>query len=120
MSENRNTLNQEALASIYLRGNGIEIGALNNPLKVPADAKVQYVDIKTPDELQKFYVDRTDIRLPDILTNGEKLTGIEDESQDFVIANHFIEHCEDPIGTIENFLRVLKRNGILFLTLPDK
>jgi SAM-dependent methyltransferase len=119
-NRSRNALDREALASIYLRGNGIEIGALNNPLKVPPDVKVQYVDCKTPGELQKFYVSQEGIKAPDILMDGEKLTGIKDESQDFVIANHFIEHCEDPIGTIENFLRVVKRHGILFLTLPDK
>ncbi|HVS80579.1 MAG TPA: methyltransferase domain-containing protein [Pyrinomonadaceae bacterium] len=119
-NRNRNALNREVLASIYLRGNGIEIGALNNPLKVPSDVKVQYVDCKIPEELQKFYVSQEGIKAPDILMDGEKLTGIKDESQDFVIANHFIEHCEDPIGTIENFLRVVKRHGILFLTLPDK
>jgi predicted SAM-dependent methyltransferase len=116
----RNPLHREALASIYLRGAGIEVGALNNPLKVPSDVTVQYVDIKLPEELEKFYVGVTDIKAPDIVTDGEKLTGVADESQDFVIANHFIEHCEDPIGTIENFLRVVKPNGILFLTLPDK
>jgi predicted SAM-dependent methyltransferase len=119
-NRNRATLNREALASTYLSGNGMEVGALHNPLKVPSHANVQYVDLKIPEELQKFYVGVTDIKVPDILTDGETLTGVDDESQDFVIANHFIEHCQNPIGTIENFLRVLRPNGILFLTIPDK
>jgi SAM-dependent methyltransferase len=116
------TLNREALARIYLHGNGIEIGGLHNPLKVPPGVKVQYVDYKLPEELHKFHpgIPIEDIKVPDIVTDGEKLTGVEDESQDFVIANQFIEHCENPIGTIENFLRVIKRNGILYLALPDK
>src|ERR1700730_14947696 len=120
--ENENTaaLNREVLASFYLSGNGIEVGALHQPLKVPSHSKVQYVDLKMPEDLQKFYVGVTDIKVPDILTDGEKLTVIDDESQDFVIANHFIEHCQNPIGTIENFLRVLRPKGILFLTIPDK
>lgn len=117
---NSATLNREVLAGIYLSGNGIEVGALHSPLKVPPQAHVQYVDIKMPEELQKFYVGVKEIKVADILTDGEKLTGIDDESQDFVIANHFIEHCQNPIGTIQNFLRVLKRKGILFLTIPDK
>ncbi len=117
---NKAALDREALASIYLTGNGIEVGALHNPLRVPAYVNVQYVDLKQPEELQKFYVGVTNIKAPDILTDGETLAGVGDESQDFVIANHFIEHCQDPIGTIENFLRVLKPKGILFLTIPDK
>lgn len=111
-------LNREVLASIYLHGNGLEIGGLNNPLNVPPEVKVQYVDLKVSEELQKSNPGLT-IKEPDIVMDGQKLSGIEDESQDFVIANHFIEHCEDPIGTIENFLRVVKRDGILYLAIPD-
>jgi predicted SAM-dependent methyltransferase len=40
---------------------------------------------------------------PDIIDDGEKLSRIEDASQDFIIANHFLEHCEDPIGTVGAF-----------------
>jgi predicted SAM-dependent methyltransferase len=110
------------LARIYLSGNGIEIGAFNNPLKVPSDVRVQYVDFKRSEELLESHpnLSAKQITAPDIVTDGEKLTGIEDQSQDFVIANHFLEHCEDPIGTIESFLRVIKRDGILYLAIPDK
>jgi SAM-dependent methyltransferase len=113
-------LNRELLARTYLNGCGIEVGALHSPLQVPAHVRVQYVDIKMPEELQRFYVGVTGIKVPDILADGETLTGIDNASQDFVIANHFIEHCQNPIGTIENFLRVLKPSGILYLAIPDK
>src|SRR5262249_7422348 len=43
-----------------------------------------------------------------------------DESQDFVIANHFLEHCQNPLGTLERFVRVLKPGGMLYLAVPDK
>jgi predicted SAM-dependent methyltransferase len=56
----------------------------------------------------------------DILDDGEKLEKIKDNSQDFVICNHFLEHCENPILAFKNFLRVLKPSGILYLALPDK
>ncbi len=56
----------------------------------------------------------------DIIDDGEKLEKIKSDSQDFVIANHFFEHCENPIGAIESFFRVLKRGGILYLAVPDK
>ena len=118
----RPPLSREALARIYLRGSGIEIGAFNNPLKVPSDVRVQYVDFKATEELLESHPDLSarQITKPDIVTDGETLTGVEDESQDFVVANHFLEHCEDPIGAIKNFLRVVKPNGIVFLAIPDK
>jgi predicted SAM-dependent methyltransferase len=56
----------------------------------------------------------------DIIANGETLDCVADESQDFVIANHFLEHCEDPIGALKNFLRVVRRGGVIFVAIPDK
>jgi SAM-dependent methyltransferase len=56
----------------------------------------------------------------DIVDDGETLSSIAEDSVDFVIANGFIEHCQDPIATLENHLRVLKPNGILYLAVPDK
>ena len=41
-------------------------------------------------------------------------------SQDFIIANHFLEHTENPIGTIETHLGKLKPGGVLFYAVPDK
>jgi SAM-dependent methyltransferase len=42
------------------------------------------------------------------------------ESQDFVIANHFLEHTADPIATVEAHLSKLKPGGILLYAVPDK
>ena len=114
--------NREMVAARYLTGEGIEIGALYNPLKVPASAKVKYVDRLSVEDLRKQYQELNAVELVevDIIDNGELLETIPDKSQDFVIANHFIEHCQDPIRAIANILRVLKNGGILYLAVPDK
>ena len=36
------------------------------------------------------------------------------------ITNHMLEHCQNPISSLINFFRVLKKNGILYITIPDK
>jgi predicted SAM-dependent methyltransferase len=56
----------------------------------------------------------------DVVDDGEKLATIADGSQDFVAANHFFEHCEDPIGTLRNLLRVVRAGGAVYLSVPDK
>ena len=56
----------------------------------------------------------------DIVEDGENPTSIPDESLDFVIASHVIEHCEDPVGTIKSWLRVLRPGGKIFLVVPDR
>ena len=37
-----------------------------------------------------------------------------------MVANHFLEHCQDPIGALTHFFRVLKAGGVLYLAVPDK
>ena len=106
----------------YLSGNGLEIGALHSPLEVPPNATVRYVDRMSVAELRKQYRELAEYELVevDIIDNGETLLSIADSSVDFVIANHMIEHCENPIGTIKRHLRVLKPGGILYMAVPDK
>jgi predicted SAM-dependent methyltransferase len=107
------------LATVYLAGDGIEIGALNNPLPVPPGARVRYVDCASFEHLQKTYPSLK-IVPPDVIDDGETLATFGDSSVDFVIANHFLEHTQDPIGTFKSFFRVVRPDGILFITLPDK
>jgi SAM-dependent methyltransferase len=110
------------LAQIYLQGDGIEIGALQRPLKTPKYARVKYVDRMTVADLRKHYPELASQTLveADIIDDGERLATLKDASQDFVIANHFVEHCQDPILAIANMLRVLRTGRVLYLAIPDK
>ena len=112
-------LDRAALGKVYLKGEGLEIGGLDQPLKVPAGVRVRYVDFQTSNDLEKFNPGAS-VPEPDIVDDGATLQSVADSSQDFVIACHLIEHMEDPIGAMKNWLRVLKRGGIIFLAFPDK
>jgi SAM-dependent methyltransferase len=113
---------REAIAAAFLEGDGIEIGALHQPLKLPPGARVKYVDRMNAADLHRQYVELADVTLveTDIIDNGESLDRIPDGSQDFVVANHFIEHCQNPILTIRNLLRVLRIGGVVYMAVPDK
>lgn len=114
-------LRRKAIARAYLRGHGIEIGAMHNPLKVPRHVHVRYVDRVSAAELGQEHPDlRSKLVKVDIVADGETLDTIPDSSQDFVIANHLLEHCQNPIGALRNMLRVLRKDGVLFLAIPDK
>ncbi|MCY1030806.1 methyltransferase domain-containing protein [Corallococcus sp. BB11-1] len=114
-------ITRELIAAQYLRGEGLEIGALHNPTKVPAGVRVRYVDVAPIEVLRARFPEAGDrITVPDIVDNGEELGRVATSSQDFIIANHFLEHCEDPIGAMKNFIRVLKPGGIIFMAVPDK
>jgi predicted SAM-dependent methyltransferase len=113
---------REAVAAMFLHGAGIEIGALHQPLKAPADATVKYVDRMTAADLRHHYADLGALPLVeiDIVDNGETLATIPDATLDFVVANHFLEHCQNPFLTLQNHFRVMKAGGVLFMAVPDK
>jgi SAM-dependent methyltransferase len=109
-------------AARYLSGEGLEIGPLHLPLTMPSQAKPRYVDRMSLDDLRREYPELAgwDLTPVDVIDDGETLATIAAESQDFIVANHFLEHCEDPIGTIETHLGKLKPGGVLFYAVPDK
>jgi predicted SAM-dependent methyltransferase len=110
------------IAKRYLAGDGIEIGALHNPLPVPKAARVRYVDRLPVSELRAQYpeLEQEPLVGVDVIDDGERLATIGDATQDFVVANHFLEHAQDPIGTLLSAYRVLRPGGVLYLAVPDK
>lgn len=105
----------------YFNGNGIEIGALHNPLKVSSRVSVKYLDRLDRDGLYSHYPELKNLNLVDvdIVDDGEKLSSISNASLDFIIANHMLEHCRNPIGTLINFQNKLKSGGLVYLAVPD-
>jgi SAM-dependent methyltransferase len=108
-------------AARWLNGTGIEIGALHNPLAVPPTAHVQYVDRMPSEDLRRHYPELADESLVpvSILGDAHDLSAIPDGSLDFVIANHLIEHLDNPIRGLTEMVRVLRPGGILYVALPE-
>jgi len=55
----------------------------------------------------------------DIVANGNDLP-LADNSQDFVISSHVIEHFWDPISAILEWYRVTKPEGYIYIIAPHK
>jgi hypothetical protein len=110
------------IAGRFIRGgNGIEIGAFGRPVQLPAGANVLYLDkYSALDTAKQHGLNHAVTPEPDIRDDGTALHKILDGSLDFLIACHFLEHCEDFIGTVEAHCRKIKPLGILFYILPDK
>jgi predicted SAM-dependent methyltransferase len=110
------------LSERYLEGAGVELGALHQPLWTSERATVRYIDRLDVAGLRLQYPELAacDLVSVDIVDDGETLSSIEDGQLDFIIANHMLEHTENPIGTIRNHLRKLRDNGVLYYAVPDK
>jgi hypothetical protein len=66
--------------SAWLRGDGIEVGALQVPLVVHREARVRYVDRLTVEEQRRQYPELADGTLVDVdlIASAEDLTGLDD------------------------------------------
>jgi SAM-dependent methyltransferase len=107
------------LARRYLRGAGIEFGALDFPLSLPPGATVTYADFQPVDRVKELFSVES-VTVPQIFTDLESMHGIAPDSQDFIVANHVLEHVEDPLKALRSIARVLRSGGIAYLALPDK
>ena len=55
----------------------------------------------------------------DIVASGDDLP-FKDNTWDFVINSHVLEHFFDPIKAINEWLRVIKPSGYLYMIIPHK
>ena len=117
------TAARAAIAHSLLRGRGLEIGAFTTPTDVPADAVMSYYDRFPLDLLRKHY-DETwgrPLVAPKYHGEAQTLEGLPDgETFDFVIANHVIEHLEDPILFLKSLSRFVRPGGRVMLAAPNK
>lgn len=54
------------------------------------------------------------------ICEASNLETIPSENYDFLIASHCLEHCANTLKTVKEWLRVVKKGGVLLLILPDK
>ncbi|HEY2042554.1 MAG TPA: methyltransferase domain-containing protein, partial [Jatrophihabitans sp.] len=105
-------------------GQGLEIGPGDNPFPLPPGATAQSVDQWAPQDNAKLFreIEATRFQRADFLIdlNTERLSAFADQSQDFIIASHVLEHLVEPVGQLADIYRVLRPGGTLLLLLPDR
>ena len=108
--------------SSKLLGSGLEIGPLHRPLPRHDLQKVAYIDRYTVAQLRAHYPELNDLPLVelDLIGDAETLAVVPDCSYDFLTSAHVIEHMKNPIGALEQWCRVLRPGGKLYLIVPDK
>lgn len=116
-----NISTREDLSRRYLTGSGLEIGAMHFPLPIGPDVCVKYVDVNSRQDniARNPEIDGAKVVETDFVEDGFKLASFTDNCVDFVIANHVLEHSCNPLGTLQNWSRVLKPKGILFVSVPN-
>jgi len=104
----------------YITGSGYEIGAQNSPLMCTNADRIMYIDyLSRTESAQKYNIQENKCVEVDIIADANDLTCIPPDSASFIIANHVLEHCQNPVSTLQGWMRILRTKGILFLTLPN-
>ncbi len=105
-----------------LSGKGLEIGPLHRPMVKHDGMDVKYIDRFSVADLRKHYPELKDLPLveADIVGDAETMAEVDDKSFDFLISAHVIEHMRNPISSLEQWCRVVKSGGLIYLIVPDK
>ena len=93
----------------YVKGDGIELGALCFPWAVHHDISVRTINSQSGKEQRSIII-------PNL---GIDLIGVPTGSQDFLISSHSLEHSENAIESVKSWLRVIKKDSHILLTIPE-
>ena len=89
----------------YFVGDGIDIGGKPDPLSLYSEFFPLLKTVKTWD-----WEDG----------DAQYLKGVLDSSLDFVHSSHCLEHLVDPVEGLRNWLRVVRDDGYVVITVPDE
>jgi predicted SAM-dependent methyltransferase len=106
---------ERAMLFPYCKGLGIDVGCgskKTHPLALG-------VDLTPKGQTGKYGSERRQISEADITTSGDNLYMFKDSVLDYVVARHNLEHYTDPIKTLKEWKRVLKKGGTLGIVIPD-
>jgi SAM-dependent methyltransferase len=100
-----------------LNGYGIEFGAATSPCTVPDSCNVEYADFFHKDEGCNNAYDGDFVPVK-FFTSLDEMSGISNDSLDFLISSHVIEHVPRTLLALERCFNRLKKGGILFMAIP--
>lgn len=98
-------LHDSRFATRYFIGSGVDIGCGPDPISQYTEQFPLMTSCRSWD-------------LPD--GDAQYLESVEDNTFDFVHSSHCLEHMVDPKTAMTNWLRVLKPNGHLVITIPEE
>jgi len=97
-----NRRQREGFYDKYIIGTGIDIGCAQRYRSVSYDA------------------DLWDLHSTTLRGDATYMDGIADNTYDYVMASHILEHLENPAEALRNWLRITKEGGYLIVCVPER
>lgn len=99
----------------YVSGVGVEIGAGLRPVQHEGIQKLYFFDKRNAAEFEAYFGAPPEYDL--ISLEGVRET--YPQGLDFVTSHHVIEHIDNPIGVLSEWISLLKPGGIFYLSIPS-
>jgi SAM-dependent methyltransferase len=77
------------------------------------------IDKLSPGEIGTFGCMSGRTTVADISADAGDLSFLADETFDSVVSRHCFEHLPDPVATLREWLRIIRKGGLLNLVLPN-
>src|SRR5215469_468101 len=116
MSSERDAAKRVEIADRFLAGSGFEIGAGLEPSRFADLQNLIFIDKRDEKELAELHgapIPYKVMRLKEARQHYPK-------GADFVIAHHVIEHCANPIRTVQEWISLIGYSGLFFISLPSE
>ena len=101
-------------------GGGLGLFSLNFKLNFPK-SNVFILDEALYDGIKATLTKSTIIKINDYIQGDiQKKTSFDNDSFDLIFALDVLEHVDNPSDAIDEIMRILKKNGLLFISVPTE
>jgi ubiquinone/menaquinone biosynthesis C-methylase UbiE len=101
-------------------GGGLGLFSLNFKLNFP-ESDVFILDYSQPEGIKEILTKNLTLRIKDyIKADIQEKTPFDGNSFDVIFALDILEHVENPSIAIDEILRILKKSGLLFISVPTE
>jgi len=101
-------------------GGGLGLFSLNFKLNFP-ESDVFILDYSQPEGIKEILTKNLTLRIKDyIKADIQEKTPFDANSFDVIFALDILEHVENPSIAIDEILRILKKSGLLFISVPTE
>ena len=101
-------------------GGGLGLFSMNFKLNFPT-SKVIILDKSKHEGIKEILTKFPTLKITDYVQEDiQNKTSFESSSLDLIFALDILEHVENPSIAIDEILRILKENGLLFISVPTE
>lgn len=100
----------------FIQGVGIEIGAGLNPVRHGGIEKLYFFDKRDPVEFEQYFGAPPEYDLIDL----DGIRAQHPNGIDFITCHHVVEHLDNPIEVLKEWISMLRQGGVFYLSIPSQ